>query len=89
MPFSVGCLECIRLSDLFSAAIRKSGELRAKAKDVTVLKGGDRIAVQACEHELTVSTAEISSLRRQLLDHEATHRDNRRVPSDESQSSSA
>ena len=82
----MGCPECSRLRDLFSAAVNKHGELRAK--DLAALKLGDLIAVQAVEHELEVSTAEISTLRRRLLDHEATHRGHRPTPSDEGQSSS-
>ncbi len=88
----MGCPECSRLSNLFSVAIRKHGELRDKGVanlKVANLKQEDRIAAQAVERELEVSTAEIGSLRRQLLAHEATHRDPWPIPSNEGQSSNA
>jgi hypothetical protein len=84
----MACPKCSRLRKLFSEAIGKHAELRAK--DVAVLESGDQIAAQAMEGKLELSTADIHTLRMQLLDHEAAHNGNRHVrPGHESQSSEA
>jgi hypothetical protein len=83
----MGCFECNRLCELFAATIHKNAELRERY--LAALAHGDLIAVQAIEQELKDSTAEIAALRRQLLDHEAAHRDPHRIPTDEGQSSNA
>jgi hypothetical protein len=68
----MGCPECNRLRDLFASAIAKHRGLREK--DVAALEAGDMVNADALERQLDLSTAEINTLRKKLLDHEATHR---------------
>ena len=67
----MGCAECSRIAKLFSNAINNQAELRAKG--IAALQGGDKIATQALEGALELSTADIHALRTQLLRHEASH----------------
>ena len=57
------CRQCVLLSKQFSAAINRHAALRFN----------DLAALKAADHELELSSAEIATLRKQLLDHEATH----------------